>query len=125
MAEYIIQETTNFNETRRLATDDEICERFPHHIVFGIDMSRVLADSTTTVIIRLQLVSLPLSDDTRRPIHQSRPITVVPDEGESFVIELDERGYGEFPCAFAAPGEYYFGTDGIIYSDGITIEAVQ
>lgn len=122
MTEYTIQETKGFTETRRFATDDEICEQFPHHVIFSAE-GLARADGKTPLTIRLQVVSLPLSDDTRRSIHQACRITVVSDEG-AFTVETNEKGYGEFECAFAAAGAYTFTTDGVIFSQGITIEAV-
>lgn len=122
MAEYTIQETIGFSEARRLATDAEICEQFPHHVLFSVKGgARVNVKAAVTV--RLQVMSLPLADDTRRPIHRKRSIMVVSDE-EPFIVETDDKGYGEFECVFVATGRYTFTTDGVIYSDGITLEAV-
>lgn len=123
MAEYIVQEQNGFAETRRRLTDDEICEQLAHRVVFSIK-DKAYADGKTSITVHVQVVSAPLSDDTRREIHQVRRITVVSDE-EPFVVETDANGHGTFECAFAAAGVYTFTTDGIIYSEGITIEAVE
>lgn len=120
MAEYIIQEGIE----RRYLTDDEVCERLPHHIVFSASAAQVKADGSTPVTIRLQLSSLPLSDDTRRPIHRSRVVNLVAEGEAPFSVTLDDKGYAEFECSFAAVGTYRITTDGVIYSDGITIEGI-
>lgn len=124
MTEYIIQEQINLIDTRRVLTDDEVCQRLAHHVQFGAIGRTAKADGKTPFTIRFQIVSLPLSDESRRPIHEARNIPIVGDDGETFFVETNEQGYGEFEVAFAAAGQYHFTTDSAIYSDGITIEAV-
>lgn len=123
MAEYIIQENVGLAApTRRVMTDEEVISQLAHHIVFSASALEIPADGTP-VIIRLQLSSLPLSDDTRAPIRESIPVKVIAD-GEPMPLQLDANGYSEFECAFAAAGDYHFTTDGVVYSDGLTIKAV-
>jgi len=45
-------------------------------------------------------------------------------DGERVEIDLDDSGHAQLQYAFDAPGEYVITTDGVIYSPGITIEAV-
>lgn len=110
------------NNVMRTLTDEEVINQLAHHIVFSASALEISADGTP-VTIRLQLSSLPLSDDTRAPIQQAVLVKVIAD-GETMPIQLDANGYAEFECSFAYAGDYHFTTDGVIYSDGITIKAV-
>lgn len=124
MATYIEQSVTaNGEMTRREYTDDEACVLIPPQILFTTDSLTVKADGKTPVTIRLQLVSAPLSDESQRPIHEARTFYTLQD-GEREPVTLDENGYAEIQAVFMSEGRYHFTTDGIIYSQGITIEAL-
>ena len=115
---------TEENGIRRALTDDEVVQQLAHHIIFTPSRTQVSADGVTVVTVGVQLMSLPLSDGTRRPIQESRAAITLLVDGDQEEISLDANGHAELAYAFDAPGEYTINTDGAIYSDGIVITAV-
>lgn len=105
-------------------TDDEAAVYFPPQLIFTADRLQVPADGQTVVTIDIQLMSVPLSDGTRRMVNETRTHIGLIVDGERTEIDLDGNGHARLEYAFDIAGDYDFTTDGIVYSPGITIKAV-
>jgi hypothetical protein len=112
----------NTGEYVRTLTDDEAVTYFPPQLIFSADKTRVPADGKTVVTITLQSMSVPLSDDKRREIHEARKVTIIED-GEYTDIQLDGDGHAEIRRAFVVAGTYEFKPHEFLAGVGITIEA--
>ncbi len=113
---------TNQSIEREL-TDDEVVATFSPQLVLSASAAQVPADSTSIVTISVQLASLPLSDNTRRPIPGAREVPILED-GEREIIPLDANGHAEFDRAFAAPGDYVFEPGQGLEGVSVTVKAV-
>lgn len=123
MRAYVVQESSLEQTTQRGLNDDEATAYFPPQLIFSADKTRVPADGKSVVTITLQSMTIPLSDDKRREIHEARKVTIIED-GEYADIQLDDNGRAEIKRAFAVAGVYEFKPHEFLAGVGITIEAV-
>lgn len=123
MSVYVIQESSLEKTAQREMIDNEIVEHFPPQLIFSADKTRVPADGKSIVTITLQTMSVPLSDDKRREIHEARKVTIIED-GEYTDVQLDDNGHAEIRRAFVAVGTYEFKPHELLAGVGITIEAL-
>ena len=103
-------------------TDEEVIAAYDPHIIFSADRLTVPADGTTRVTITVAMMSVPLSDDTRRPIRGARQLTIIED-GAPLEIDIGEDGRAVLERAYATAGSYEYKADSTHHSVGITIEA--
>jgi hypothetical protein len=113
----------NDGEFARTLTDDEAAVYFPPQLLFSADKPHVAADGKSVITITLQSMTVPLSDDKRREIHEARKVTIIED-GEYTDIELDDNGRAEIRRAFVAVGTYEFKPHELLAGIGVTVEAL-